>query len=376
MCPEPVEGHGSTLRQAQRASARLSEGPEWHAGQVTTAAAGTEVEAPPRFTWALAPAFGVSFAAFLLFGIQHEPSGYAVLAISVILGFVVDRDLGRSLLLIGFGIGMIGTISLAADISYGHMALMGGVLLVAVVVPYVVDRFVFKRHIVRFPIKTGRRWTTGERWWVVTVVGLAWLILPFYFITSGTYLNWPAVSEPSELIRLFIAVNAVGLWDELFFICTAFALLRHHFRMWQANVLVGVGLPGLGPVPDHPIRAHSGLPLQPHSILAVRRLRALDLRLCAVGHTCARPQSGLAANLHLLLMKIAVGSFVEVPGQCAASAGCRKLRSIGPAGTSNVGSVRLADWPVRSHPRGFGAVGSALPWHGRGQGFESPKLHH
>jgi hypothetical protein len=24
---------------------------------------------------------------------------------------------------------------------------------------------------------------------------------------------------------------------------------------------------------------------------------------------------------------------------------------------------------------GFGAVGSALPWHGRGQGFESPKLH-
>jgi hypothetical protein len=25
--------------------------------------------------------------------------------------------------------------------------------------------------------------------------------------------------------------------------------------------------------------------------------------------------------------------------------------------------------------RGFGAVGSALPWHGRGQGFESPKLH-
>ncbi len=26
--------------------------------------------------------------------------------------------------------------------------------------------------------------------------------------------------------------------------------------------------------------------------------------------------------------------------------------------------------------RGIGAVGSALPWHGRGQGFESPMLHH
>ena len=84
---------------------------------MTTASPGTEVKAPPTFSWALVPAFGVSLSAFLLFGIMHEPSGYAVLAVSVILGFVIDRDLGKSLLLIGFGIGMIGTISLAADIS-------------------------------------------------------------------------------------------------------------------------------------------------------------------------------------------------------------------------------------------------------------------
>jgi membrane protease YdiL (CAAX protease family) len=201
---------------------------------------GIEVEATPRLSWTLVPAFGVSFSAFLLFGLQHEPSGYAVLVVSVILGFIVDRELGKSLLLIGFGIGIIGTISLAADISYGHIALMGSVLLIAVVVPYVVDRFVFKRHIVRFPINTGRKWTTGEKWYLASVVGLAWVIMPFYFIRSGTYLNWPAVSEPSEIIRLFICVNAVGLWDELFFICTAFALLRRHFRMWQANILQAI----------------------------------------------------------------------------------------------------------------------------------------
>ena len=138
---------------------------------MTTAPPDTEVEAQPRFSWALAPAFGVSCSAFLMFGIQHEPSAYPVLAASVILGFAVDRDLGKSLLLIGFGIAMIGTISLAADISYGHMVLMGSILLIAVVVPYVVDRFVFKRHIVRFPINTGRRWTTGEYVWLVTWSG-------------------------------------------------------------------------------------------------------------------------------------------------------------------------------------------------------------
>ena len=32
-------------------------------------------------------------------------------------------------------------------------------------------------------------------------------------------------------------MNAVGTWDELFFICTVFALLRRHFPTWQANLL-------------------------------------------------------------------------------------------------------------------------------------------
>ena len=207
---------------------------------MTAAPADTAVEAPPQFTWALAPAFGVSLAGFLLFGLELQLPGYAVLVVSVAGGFLVDRDLGKSLLLIGFSLGLIGTISLAPDISWANFVRMGSVLVVAVVVPYVVDRFVFKRHVVRFPINTGRRWTTAERWYVVIVVGLAWLIMPFYFINSGTYLNWPAVSEPSEIIRLFIGVNAVGLWDELFFICTVFTLLRRHFRLWQANILQAI----------------------------------------------------------------------------------------------------------------------------------------
>jgi hypothetical protein len=207
---------------------------------VTAAPADVEVEAPPRFSWALVPAFGVSVAGFLLFGLELQLPGYVVLVLSMIGGFLVDRDLGKSLLLIGFSLGVIGTISLAPDLTWANFVRMGSVLIVAVVVPYVVDRFVFKRHVVRFPINTGRRWTTAERWYVVIVVGLAWLIMPFYFINSGTYLNWPAVSEPSMIIRLFLGVNAVGLWDELFFICTVFALLRRHFRLWQANILQGI----------------------------------------------------------------------------------------------------------------------------------------
>src|SRR5690606_11519745 len=74
----------------------------------------------------------------------------------------------------------------------------------------------------------------------IVVIAAGYLILPFYFVSSGVYLNWPAVHEWREIGRLFVGVNAVGTWDELFFICTVFALLRRHFPAWQANLLQAV----------------------------------------------------------------------------------------------------------------------------------------
>ena len=63
---------------------------------------------------------------------------------------------------------------------------------------------------------------------------------PFYFITSDVYLNWPVVDTPDLMARLFVGVGAVGIWDELFFICTVFALLRRHLPNWTANLLQAI----------------------------------------------------------------------------------------------------------------------------------------
>ena len=210
---------------------------------------------------ALIPAALVSASAVLLFWLEWKPAGYAVLLAGIIVGFLVHRALGRDLLLIGAGLSIISIISVAADISYRNIVIMGTVLALAVIVPYVGSRFVFKDHIVRFPIRTGQKWTRLEKWYLVIVVGLGYLILPLYFIGTGAYLNWPAVSAPDELARLFVGVNAVGIWDELFFICTCFALLRRHFPMWQANLLQAVifvsflwelGYKGWGPLMTFP----------------------------------------------------------------------------------------------------------------------------
>ncbi|WP_435415294.1 CPBP family intramembrane glutamic endopeptidase [Ruicaihuangia caeni] len=195
--------------------------------------------AKPIVSWGVVPALLVAVSATLLFAVQ-TPLGYATLAAGLLVSVLIDRALARDLLLIALGLLIISTISLEADISYGNMLLMGSVLGSAVAVPYLISRFVYRDHAVRFPLRRGQRWSTLERSWLVIVLALGWALLPFYFIRSGVYLNWPAVEAPDEIARLFVGVNAVGIWDELFFICTVFTLLRRHFAMPTANVLQAI----------------------------------------------------------------------------------------------------------------------------------------
>jgi hypothetical protein len=176
-------------------------------------------------------------SAVLLFGLRLPVPGYATLAVALVVAALVDRALFRDLLLIAVGLVIISTISVEANISYPNMALMGIVLSAAVFVPYLLSRRFFGDREVWFPIKTGQRWTTLERWYLVGVLLLGYLILPTYFIRSGAYQNWPSISAPDELGRLFVGVGFVGIWDELFFICMVFALFRRHFSFWTANLL-------------------------------------------------------------------------------------------------------------------------------------------
>lgn len=194
---------------------------------------------------ALVPAVLVCGAAVLLFGLQLRLAGYGLLVAGLVIAWLVDRS-GRTsrllpdLALIAVGQVIISTMSLEADISYPNMVRFTVVLGSAVLVPYLISRFVYREHVIRFPWRTGKRWTRVQWGYLLLVLFLGWAILPFYFITSGVYTNWPTVTQPDEIARLFVGVNAVGTWDELFFVCTVFALLRRHFPTWQANLLQAV----------------------------------------------------------------------------------------------------------------------------------------
>lgn len=182
----------------------------------------------------------VSASAVPLFGLQERPIGYAVLLAGLAVAAAVDRALFRHLLLVAVGMVVISTMSLEADLSDGGMVRFAVTLTGAVVLPYAISRWVYREDVIRFPVGTGNRWSRFEYGYLALVVVGGYLILPVYFLGSGAYRNWPVVDTADEIARLFVGVNGVGLWDELFFVCTVFALLRRHFPFWQANLLQAV----------------------------------------------------------------------------------------------------------------------------------------
>jgi membrane protease YdiL (CAAX protease family) len=216
----------------------------------------------PLMSVGLIPAFLVCLAAPAFFVVRIPWIGWALLAAGLLAAWLMRShtdaeaetaraslasqpettrsrtpSLVRDLSLIALGLLIVSSIPLAAEldnVAFVRFAVgLGG----AVVVPYVVSRFVSRDHAIRFPWRGGGRWTAFQWTWLFAVLAFGWLVLPFYFITSGVYMNWPVVDTPEMIARLFVGVGAVGIWDELFFICIVFTLLRRHFPDWQANLL-------------------------------------------------------------------------------------------------------------------------------------------
>ncbi|CAN7401921.1 CPBP family intramembrane glutamic endopeptidase [Arthrobacter sp. LjRoot14] len=201
-------------------------------------AAGTSVR--NGLTLKLIPSALVSLSGFVLYVLEQKVPGYGLLALALVLAGFIDRALLRDLALIAVGLIAISLVPITTDISTGHMAVMGTAMIIAVGVPYAMSRWAFKEHAVRFPVLTGHPWTRTEKWYLAAVVLMGYALLPAYMVNTGVYSNWPAVSDPEGIFRLFLGTNALGIWDELFFICTVFALLRRHLPLSQANVLQAV----------------------------------------------------------------------------------------------------------------------------------------
>lgn len=91
-------------------------------------------------------------------------------------------------------------------------------------------------------------WRRHDIIYTILSVPLAWLVLKTYewgnrfLLGDELFRHWhlPEKAEPDAIHRLFVGINLVGIWDELFFVNTAFALLRSLFSYRIANAIQAV----------------------------------------------------------------------------------------------------------------------------------------
>ena len=195
----------------------------------------------PKFSLgALLAAIGVSVSGFTVFVLDQQLIGYGLLLLSTLGASLVDKSLAKDLSLIATGLFIMGFVPINTDISYEHMFVMGAAMTAIVTLPYLISRYLYTDYAIRFPWHFKQKWTRDQWLYLAIVFVVGYLVIPVYMITTGVYENWPAARTADDITRLFIGTNALGIWDELFFICTAFVLFRRHFPFWIANILQAI----------------------------------------------------------------------------------------------------------------------------------------
>lgn len=180
-------------------------------------------------------AFLLALCAVVLIGLQMKPLGWLLYIIGLLSLFLFSSQFRKDMFLVFIALGLLGITPITTNISFAHIFQMGGLLSLAVAIPYVVSRFIYKDYLVRFKFHHGRSWYKTEILYIFFTAAIAYLVLPFSLANTGSYLNWTVNGGVENLFVLFIGTQGLGLWDELFFVSTVLGILRRHLTFPVAN---------------------------------------------------------------------------------------------------------------------------------------------
>ncbi|MDB4303966.1 CPBP family intramembrane metalloprotease [Desulfosarcina sp.] len=176
----------------------------------------------------------------VLIGLQNKLFGWIIWLIGLASLLLCRKDFAKEFLLIFISMGLLGITRITTDVSYIHMVEMGITLTLAIAIPYYVSRYVYKDNLIKFKFHHGRKWFKSEILYIAVTAVLAYLILPIYLKDTSAYLNWTVNSGWENITKLFIGTNALGIWDELFFISTVLGILRRYIPFHWANIVQAV----------------------------------------------------------------------------------------------------------------------------------------
>lgn len=176
----------------------------------------------------------------VLIALQWKLFGWSLLGLGIIILLFSPKQFRRDILLIYISLLLLGITPINTDIRPAHFFLMAFFLSLAILIPYGISRFINKNHLIKYRFHHGRSWTKTEIGYIFFTAFVCYLVFPFMLRETGSYLHWTVLPGVANLTVLFIGTNALGIWDELFFINTVFAILRNYLSFWTANLLQAV----------------------------------------------------------------------------------------------------------------------------------------
>ena len=207
--------------------------------------------------WSLLLSF--SIACFLL--IPHEQFVVGGIFFAISLGLVLRDPEPAVRRRMGVLLGCIALLAVApigTELRPIRFLTLGGPFLLVILVPALVLAKT-DPGVIRYNF-----WPRRFRWldvfYVAISIPLAWFILDWYFrVNPFMPFQWPLPPQQDEqsMTVLFWGINSVGVWDELFFVNTVFAVLRSLFGFRIANILQAIvymsvlydmAFAGIGPI--------------------------------------------------------------------------------------------------------------------------------
>jgi hypothetical protein len=229
-------------------------------------------------------------SAIVLIPLEKHIFGWSLLLITGITLLFCDFHFRRDMALVLLSLGLLGVTRINTDISYVHIFQMGSTLFIAVALPFLITRYLYKEKTIIYPFHHGRKWYKKEIFYILLTASIAYLLLPFYLQNTGAYHNWTVKPGTANLITLFLGTNGLGTWDEFFFVSTVLAIFKKYFPFKIANAaqavlftsfLFELGFRGWAPFALYPFALTQGFIFnKTHSLLYVITIHlTLDLIL-------------------------------------------------------------------------------------------------
>lgn len=152
-----------------------------------------------------------------------------------------ERKLRRRMGVLLGCLGVLGICDIQTTIDRANVWQVGVPFFLVVFVPALQQHW-GDRGVISFRLWP-REWHWRDFVYTGISIPLAWAVLKFYWwCNPDLYTHWalPPAPDPGAIRSLFLAINAVGIWDELFFVNTVFAMLRSLFSYRVANTFQAI----------------------------------------------------------------------------------------------------------------------------------------